>query len=352
MEKPLRVLVVDDASFMRKALSQILEADPGISVPGAAKNGLEALTMIRDLKPDVVTMDIDMPVMDGLTAIRHIMIEMPVPIVALSSLVTDGAVTFEALRLGVVDFVPKPSGAVSRDIDISKQVIIDRIKVAKTVNLDNVRRVRLPDRNKYPVQDVYTYRPLEYLVTVGTTLSGPNTVIRLLANLTPTLPAAILVVQEVSPRIIDSFVHQFNEHVPWRIEVAKTGIVLEQGVCYISSNEEPASVGLDGNGRPCLVTGPKMERPLDRLFSSAADVFGRHTIGVLLTGLGEDGAQGFDRINKVSGVTLAQDSLCCVYPNLVHHAVTLGVVDRILDETLLADAIEDAIDVINEGEAT
>lgn len=345
MEKQLKVLVVDDTTFMRKAVSGLLEEDPGIRVIGTAKNGLDALQQTKELRPDVITMDIDMPVMDGLTAIRHIMIETPVPIVALSSLITDGAVTFEALRLGVVDFVPKPSGAVSRDIDKSRQLIIDRIKVANTVNMDNIRRVRLSTKwnVRERVDSLYGYRPLEYLVAIGTSLSGPNTVIRLLSNLSPTIPAAITVVQEVSPKIIKSFVEQFNEHVPWRVQVAEDGEVLEQGVCYLCPNEYSLRLELNSRGLPCMRVSDGVDDPLDQLFSSSASVFNQNVIGVLLTGLGEDGAEGFEAINRSSGITIAQDSDCCVYPNLVHNAVSKGVVDMVLNETGLAGAIEEAM---------
>ena len=125
----IKVLVVDDASFMVKAISNILNSDPDIEVVGSAKNGLEALTKIKELKPDIITLDVDMPIMNGITAVRHIMLECPVPIVILSSLFTNGAISFEALRLGVVDFLPKPSGAISKDIHIAKQHIIDRVKM-------------------------------------------------------------------------------------------------------------------------------------------------------------------------------------------------------------------------------
>jgi chemotaxis response regulator CheB len=141
MEK-IKVLVVDDAAFMVKAVSELLESDPDIKIVGFARNGQEGLEKIKTLHPDVITLDIDMPVMDGVTAIRHIMIESPVPIVVLSSLFSDGAITFEALRLGVVDFLPKPSGAISRDIHRAKQQLIDRVKLAAVVNMQNVRRVK------------------------------------------------------------------------------------------------------------------------------------------------------------------------------------------------------------------
>ena len=345
MVEKMNVLVVDDAAFMRKAVSQILASDPGLRVQDMARNGLEAIEKIKKNPPDVVILDIDMPVMDGITAIKHIMIECPVPIVVLSSITSEGSVTFEALRLGVVDFVPKPSGAISVDIDASRQELIDRIKVARHVNLDNVRRVRLPRKweKAERLEKLYGFKPLEYIVIVGTTLSGPNTVIRLMSRLSPTLPAAVIVQQEISPRIIDSFVTRFNAHVPCRIETAKDGQAIEQGCCYISSNEHTVRLELDAGGVPCLKLSKSAGNPLDQLFSSAAAVFGENTIGVLLTGIGTDGAGGFARIRNASGTTIVQDTNCCVYPNLTHNAIEKGVADMILDETELPCAVESLI---------
>ncbi len=341
MEEKIKVLIIDDAAFMRKAVTGILEDDPGIQVLGSARNGLEGLNKIKELHPDVITLDIDMPVMDGLTAIRHIMIESPVPIVVLSSLFSDGAITFEALRLGVVDFVPKPSGSISSDMESSKKQVVDRIKLASEVNFENIRRVRLPRWDvKERLADRYGFHPLDYIIAVGTTLSGPNTVIRFLSNLSPTLPAAVVVVQEISPRIISSFVKQFDEHVPWKVEIAQDDMLVEQGTCYISSNENPLSLQVNSEGDPCLKCRNGAHEPLNMLFSSASDVFYQNTIGVLLTGTGDDGAEGFAKIKQKSGVTIAQDTQSCVYPNLTQNAIQKGVVDVALDESKLAGAVE------------
>ncbi|MDJ0883253.1 MAG: chemotaxis protein CheB [Desulfobacterales bacterium] len=340
MQEEIKVLVVDDAAFMRKAIVDVLASDTQLSIVGTARNGQEGLEQIKALAPDVITLDIDMPIMDGLTSIRHIMIESPAPIVVLSSLFSDGAITFDALRLGVVDFIPKPSGAVSTDIDQSRQQLIDRIKLASAVNLDNIRRVRL---NRWDRQadfsDLYGYHPLEYLLTLGTTLSGPNTVIRMLANLPPTLPTAVVAVQEISPKIIGAFVKQFDASVPWRIREAQDGMPIEQGTCYISSYQNAVRIQTNTEGAPCLqVLGPS-EDPLNMLFASAAEIFQQNTVGVLLTGIGHDGAEGFSHIRELAGVTLAQDTQCCVYPNLTHNAIQQGTVDIVLDEIELPQAI-------------
>ena len=342
MEK-IKVLIIDDASFMRKAVWEILQSDPEIEVVGDAKNGLEGLEKIKALKPDVVTLDIDMPVMDGLTAIRHIMIESPLPIVVLSSLFSDGAVTFDALRLrlGVVDFVPKPSGAVSQNIDQAKQQLIDRVKIARSVHLENIRRVRIePWDAKADLENRYGYRPLDYLLSVGTTLCGPNTVVRLVSQLPPTLPAAVVVIQEISPRILSSFVQRFDEMVPWAVEVAEENRVLEQGTCYISPYTHGISIQKNASGDPLIKMNGSNGPPLNQMFHSAAEVFREKAIGVLLTGLGSDGAEGFSAIRDENGVTIALDTQCCVYPNLAHNAISKGTVDIVLDENGLPGAIE------------
>lgn len=341
MEEPIRVLVVDDALFMRKAIGEILQSDASLNVVGTARDGLDGLEKIKTLNPHVITLDIDMPRMDGLEAIRHIMIESPVPVVVLSSLFSDGAVTFEALRLGVVDFVPKPSGGISEDLDKSRRQIIDRVKVASGVNFDNIRRVRIQtgDTNE-SLSARYGFHPLENLIAIGTSLSGPNTVIRLLTRLSPTLPAAVVVVQEIAPQILPAFVQKFNEHAPWSIEAARDGQVLEQGACYICSNQHALSIDRDENDQPCIRLGEAADQPLNLLFSSAAEVFKQNTIGVLLTGIGDDGADGFARIREHSGHTIAQDSHCCVYPNLTQHAVEKGTVAAVVDEVSLPGAIE------------
>ena len=344
-EKKISVLVVDDAAFMRKAVTDILETDDTLEVIDTARNGMEGLEKVKALNPDVITLDIDMPVMDGLTAVRHLMIESPVPIVVLSSLFSDGAITFDALRLGVVDFVPKPSGAISENIVQARQQLIDRIKIARSVNLENIRRVKIPSWDaKTQLSERYGFRPLDFLLAIGTTLSGPNTVIRLLTRLSPALPTAVVVVQEISTQIIDAFVKKFDENVPWRVEKAVDGAVLEQGTCYICSNEMSLEVTQNGNGHHCLHLGDKVDRPLNRLFASAAQVFRQNTIGMLLTGLGDDGAAGFAQIRQESGVTIAQDSRCCVYPNLTDHAIQRGAVDLVADETHLAAKIAEIIE--------
>jgi two-component system chemotaxis response regulator CheB len=337
----IKVVIVDDAAFMRRAVADILQSDSNIEVLETAKDGLDGLEKIKKYSPDVITLDIDMPKMDGLTTIRHIMIESPVPIVVLSSLSHDGAITFEALRLGVVDFVPKPSGAISADIDQSRNRIVDRVKMASSVNMTNIRRVRFTNESlSYGSHSVSRSDTLKYLLGIGTTLSGPNTIVRLVNHLPSDLPTAIVVVQEISPKILPSFVKRFDEHVAWKIEAFEDGKEIEPGVCYIASYDEPAVIGLNDAGRACLKLEKNNQMPLTGLFYSAANVFHQNAIGVLLSGIGEDGADGLVKIKEFQGITMAQTTDTCVYPNLSDHAIKIGAVDVVLGETDLPSAIQ------------
>lgn len=339
--KKIKVLVVDDANFMIKAVSEILNSDSDIEVVGSAKNGLQALEKIKELAPDVITLDVDMPVMDGLRAVRHIMLECPVPIVMLSSLFSSGTITFEALRLGVVDFLPKPSGAISQNIHTAKQQIIDRIKTAVSVNIHNIHRVRVDlvnEANK--LENYYSFQSLEHLLLIGTNLGGPNTSIHIFSELSPRLATAAIVIQEISPKILPAFVKEFDKYATWHIREATDGSVLEAGVCYVASNEYTLTIEVNNQNEAVIKISERLDYPLDKLFTSAAKVFGAHTIGVLLTGIGDDGSKGFEAIKLKAGVTIAQQSNTCVYPNLTECAIERGLVDKVLIDKNLPSGIE------------
>ena len=344
MPDKIKVLIVDDASFMVKALADILRSDSDLEVVGSAKNGQEALEKIKQLKPDVVTLDVDMPVMDGISAVRHIMIQEPVPIVMLSSLFNHGDITFEALRLGVVDFLAKPSGAISLDIHEQGHKIIDRVKIAAAERIENVRRVKLNKIDaREDLSETYGYKDLDHIVTIGTTLGGPNTIIRLMSQLSPQIPAAVVVIQEIEPSILPAFVNEFNKYTLWKVEAGVDGKILEAGCCSICSYNEPMTIQVNQSQEGILRLNPDTTKPLDALFSSAAQAFEQNAIGVLLTGVGAEGEQGFQEIKSRAGTTIAQNTDTCVYPNLTQCAIESGVVDVVGDADELSWQIEKAI---------
>jgi len=344
MSEKIRVLIVDDASFMVKALKEILETDSGIEIVGSAANGKQALEKVKELQPDVVTLDVDMPVMDGLSAIRHIMVHEPVPIVMLSSLFRHGDITFEALRLGVVDFLPKPSGAISRDIHDQGREIIERVKIAAAVHIKNVHRVKLKKIDaSEQLSERYGFNDLDSIVAIGTTLGGPNTIIRIMSQLSAKLPAAIVVVQEISTSILPEFVSEFNQYTRWKVEVATDGVIVEPGSCYISSYHEPMSIQINQSHEAVLRSNPLAENPLDELFTSAAEAFEQNAIGVLLTGIGSDGGDGFEQIKSMSGTTIAQNTETCVYPNLTQCVIERDLVDAVVEVDELRILIEKTV---------
>lgn len=344
MDNKIKVLIVDDASFMVKALRDILDSDNDIEVVGSARNGKDAIDKIKKLQPDVITLDVDMPVMDGIQAIRHIMIECPVPIVMLSSLFAHGDITFEALRLGVVDFLPKPSGAISTDIHTQRVELVERVKLAASIKLHNVRRVRLNKiDSREDITSRYQYQSLDHLITIGTTLGGPGSVIRLLSSLPHDVPAAIVAMQDIEPKIIPEFVNEFDLYSSWKIESGNKATILQQGVCYICSTREPMKVDVNEHGEPVLMPLDSDSLPLSTLFSSAAEVFDNHTVGVLMTGHGDDGKEGFATIQQRGGLTLAQETKTCVYPNLTQCAIENGVVDKVVSISDLSSQLIDAV---------
>ncbi|MGD9214345.1 MAG: chemotaxis protein CheB [Desulfobacteraceae bacterium] len=342
----IKVLVVDDSLFMRNAISEIVESDPQLKVVGTAKDGADGLRKVKALQPDVVILDIDMPGMNGLSAIRNLMIRYPVPILVFSSLFSYGEVTFEALELGVIDFLPKPSGMVAgRMGDIRKQ-ITDRVKVASGADIGNVRRVKLTPQHRQPKSYFQAVAaPLDNIIAVGAGFGGTNSVIRLLSQLSTGMPCAVIALIEMSPEILPSFAAKFNASVPWDVRPVEDGQTIRPGRCYIGSTETTVRVDRDKQYAPCLRLYEKSMNPLNELFRSTVQVFNLNTIGVLMTGLGADGADGFSRIQVQNGVTIVPDTVCSVRPNFTQSAIDFGTVTHIVSEGRLADVIEKAIAV-------
>ncbi len=346
MASLIKVLIVDDSLFMRKALSEIVESDPQLKVVGTAKDGADGLRKIKVLQPDVVILDIDMPRMNGLSAIRNFMILHPVPILVFSSLFSYGEVTFEALELGVIDFLPKPSGMVPGRMDYLRKQITDRVKLASGVDIGNVRRARVQSKQESELCTEHSAPPkLDNIVALGAGFGGTNSVIRLLTQLSPNLPGAVVAMIEMSPKILPSFIEKFNACVPWEIRSLEDGQALYPGTCYIASNETTVRIVRNNNYTPCFKVAGKSIHPMNALFKSAVGAFNLNTIGVMMNGLGMDGAAGFQRIKAYNGVTMVLNTEHRVQPNLAQNAIDLGSVTHVIAESRLPDAIENAIAV-------
>jgi two-component system chemotaxis response regulator CheB len=336
---PVRTLIVDDAPMMRKVIQEILNKHKEIDVVGTAANGQECLEKILELRPDVITLDIDMPVMNGLTAIKNIMVRYQIPIVIISSLVQDGYFAFEALRLGVMDFVPKPSRVAVENWADEEELVRMRVRLAASMQVNRMRRVR---RRKKTVSVAgHLDTPPPAAVVMGTTLAGPNTIMHIVTQLPPDFPGVIIAVQEIHPRILSPFCACFNDISPLEVIPVTASCPLQRGKVYMASTFKGLRIAsLNGSGELILEVTDVRDSPVNQLFSSAAQHFKQHTCGVLLTGVGTDGAEGLREIQEQGGLTIGQEQECCVYPNLVENALSHSVVDLVMTNHGIAGRLE------------
>lgn len=324
----MKVLVVDDSVFMRKIVSDMLESDPRIKVCGIAKNGIEAIEKVKELKPDVVTMDVEMPRMDGLTALGHIMKECPVPVVMLSTLTEKGAdATLTALSRGAIDYVQKPSGAVSLDVRKVQSILLEKVKAAAQSN----PRTLTPKKKIAPAKPLkYTPSSTTKIIAIGTSTGGPAS----LAEIIPHFPAdtpPMLIVQHMPADFTARFAERLNEVSAIRVKEASAGDKLDPGLALLAPGDYHMTVGKDGKVH--MNKNPKIHgvRPaVDPMMTTASEVYKSKMIGVILTGMGRDGAAGIEMIKKNNGATIAQDEATCVVYGMPHEAYKTGCVDRVV----------------------
>jgi two-component system chemotaxis response regulator CheB len=329
-ESPIRVLVVDDSPFMRHILVKHLEDDPDITVIDTASDGIEAVEKVVALKPDVVSLDVEMPRMDGLTALRRIMKEQPTPVVMLSALTQQGAqVTIQALMRGAVDFVPKPSAVV--DLRGAVKELIGKIKVAVSV-----QPASLPNLATAPLSPTPTKvgpRPFGrdcHLIVIGASTGGPTALRQVLSDLPADLPAALTIVQHMPAGFTQSLAVRLDKQASFAVQEAMEGDRLACGLALLA----PGGFHLrfERRNRVTLDRGPRRNgvRPaLDVSMESAATTYGDRVIGVVLTGMGLDGTRGAGHIKASGGRIVAEHkSTCIVYgmPRAVTEAKLADIV--------------------------
>lgn len=335
----IRVLVVDDSSFMRKSLTYILESDAAIKVVGVAGDGIEALAKTRELHPDVVILDIEMPRMDGLTALMRIMNECPTPVLVISGLdKKDPTVAVKALEYGAIDFITKPSGVISYDIDKISGEIISRVKIAAGVN---VQRLKLGQPVEFhPIQG--TLHKQKDIVVIGASTGGPGAIVTVLSGLPHDTPAAILVVQHIVPEIVPALVDRLRWHSSMEVAIAQEGETLYQGRVLVASGY-PTSVVREKDQKKVNLTRSASfdfnSCAINYAMQSVAEAYSNSALGVLLTGMGSDGAMGMKAIKDAGGGTIAEDQSTCIVFGMPGAAIELGCVDRIVPLPEIAQAI-------------
>jgi two-component system chemotaxis response regulator CheB len=354
-EKKTRVLIVDDSAFMRKVLEEIIRTDPKMEVVGLAKDGREALTMAASLQPDVMTMDINMPRMDGIEATQHIMTQNPRPIVIVSSESRQGAAsTLRALELGAIDFVTKPSSGIDLDMKNVRDELLRKLKMAAKVRV--VRTAARHDaagaveaRPQAPSAKETGNTDVRFpLVVIAASTGGPATLMRLLPRFPKDFPGAVILVQHMPVTFTSQLSVQLSEVAAIRVKEAEANEALCPGTFYVCPGSHHLRITLAG--RLKLDDGPRISgyRPCaDVTFESAAAYAGGNVVGVVLTGMGGDGAQGVQAVKAARGWVLAQDEATSVIFGMPAEAIRTGVVDQVLGIDDLYPAIEKYVDSIS-----
>jgi len=341
----IRVLVVDDSAFVRQALTRMLGSAPDIDVVGTAADGVEGIEKVRDLRPDVVTLDVKMPRLGGLEALERIMAECPVPVLLLSSLTSEGAdVTLRGLELGAMDFVDKSSVQGHMNLlSLSEELL------AKVRALAGVRVARVGPWARAvgePAVAAAAGREAE-VVAIGTSTGGPPALQTIIPRLPVGLASAILVVQHMPVGFTKSLADRLNARSKVPVREAEDGERVEPGVVLVAPAGRHMKVKKRGTmTRVWLDDEPRsaLHRPsVDVLMASVARTYGPRTLGIVLTGMGSDGVEGLRAIRAAGGRTLAESEESCVIYGMPKAAVEAGVVDRSIPLSRVADEILAAV---------
>jgi two-component system, chemotaxis family, protein-glutamate methylesterase/glutaminase len=340
---PIRVLVVDDSAFMRRVVGEAISSQPDLELVGVAHNGLDALLKVEQLQPDVVTLDVEMPEMDGITALRHLMARYPRPVVMLSSLTQEGAVTtLRALSIGAVDFVPKPSGSISLDFHKVREDLLHKVRVAAGAR---VRPASLPVA-AVPRRSLPSPRSghFERLVVIGSSTGGP----RALGTVVPALPldgrTAYVIVQHMPAGFTKSLAERLDSTSQIAVREAQSGDRLAADAALVAPGDH--HLRLSPSGIVELDDGPRVHgvRPsVDITLDSVADHFGRRAVVAILTGMGQDGAAGANRVHLSGGYVIAEDEATCVVYGMPRAIVERGIADRVVRLEMMAEAITSGV---------
>lgn len=345
MSRAVRVLVVDDSALMRKLIPQVIERDTSIQVVGTAMDGEFAMKKIAELQPDVVTLDLEMPRMDGMETLRQIMRHFPIPVIVVSAHSTEGAsATFKALGLGAFDFVAKPRDVLAAQMDDIAFDLIAKIKAAASRSNRPRSVVDYASVHK-KVQKGQVRRPLaSRVVAIGISTGGPNSLQLVLSQLPGDFPGAIIVVQHMPEGFTELFARRLDECCAIDVKEASSGDLLLAGralICpgnrHIRVHKLPAGnvISLNEESR---VNG---HRPsADVLFRSVAEEFGRDAVGVIMTGMGEDGAAGLLEMRSAGALTLAQDEQSSVVFGMPRAAIERGAALRVVPLDGISGALQ------------
>lgn len=330
----IKVLVVDDSGFFRRRLTDMINRDPRMTVAGAAADGQEAVRMAHQLRPDVITMDYEMPVMDGITALRHIDRELGIPVMMFSSLTYEGArVTLDALEAGAIDYLPKNFEDISRNPDELQRILCDRLAVVASSRLRGARVATTPPpvpAAPAPSRKKGSLRQTRLLI-IGASTGGPMALQEVLTSLPASFPIPIMLVQHMPGTFTHAFAERLDRICAINVKEAADGDVLQPGHAYLAPGGKQLLVDKKGSLRARVIDGDlglNYKPALDVTFGSAARELGGAVLGVVLTGMGADGREGA-RLLKQQGATIwVQDRASCVIYGMPMAVASAGLSDE------------------------
>jgi len=352
-----KLLIVDDSALMRKCLGDVFKAEGDFEI-SFARNGAEALLMAQSISPDVITLDVNMPEMDGITCLSRIMVECPKPVVMVSSITSEGAeVTLQALSLGAVDFVPKPDGTVSLHIDKIKVELVSKVRSAARARISQSRG--LLERVRYRAQSLESPKhsagsartgagkaagPVSGIVLIGVSTGGPGAIETVLPRLPSNFPWPILIAQHMPESFTGVFARRINDLSEIEVVEVNRPTPLRGGVAYIGRGDADFLVGMRGG---VLTAIPAPASPLhlwhpsvERLVTSALQyVAPDHLLGVMLTGMGNDGAAAMAELRSRGGRTIAESEDTAVVWGMPGELVKLGGATTVLPIERVADQL-------------
>jgi len=337
----IRVLVVDDSALMRKMVGDIISTTPGLELAGTANDGLECLAQVKKLRPDVVTLDIEMPVMDGLKALARLMNETPVAVLVLSAHAVEGAeATLLALELGAVDFVTKPSGSISLDIEKVRQQLVEKITMAAGVDLDKLRNQR---HKKSEPASAIAHSPAhgQKIVAIGSSTGGTRALAEILPKLPADINAGLILIQHMPVGFTKSLAERLSSRSRIMVQEAKDGDAIKPGLALLVPADYHLTIDQSGQriqlnqDPPRFGVRPSVDVTMESLAASAK----LPLVGVILTGMGHDGAKGMAAIKRQGGHTIAEDRSTCVVFGMPKSAIETGMVDLVLPLDQIPGAI-------------
>jgi len=332
--KKIRVLVADDSALMRQTLKRIIADSADLELVGTARDGEDAVAKARELRPDVVSMDINMPKLDGITALQILLQEKICPVVMVSSLTQQGATTtFECLELGAFDFVAKPDGTVSSNLGSVAAELISKLKAAGSRGL--VERTGLKGRSRQasqryeaPARGSFENTARKRAIAIGISTGGPATLQEVLPLIPADLPASIFLVQHMPPTFIASFAKRLGDSCALKVVEGRSGMPVEPSVCYVAPGGMHLCLHRKMTGEIVIrtPTTPKtlFTPSVSVMMDSVLQIYGKDTIGVLMTGIGDDGADQMVAIKQAGGHTIAESQQTAVVYGMPREAIERG----------------------------